>query len=91
VGPLSDDEADWMFCHDALSLMMAKETIKWMEEEGHYERWILPQCAMIQILPQCAMIQILPHTPTIHFVLRGTRPAHNESTIKPRALTISSV
>jgi hypothetical protein len=31
-------EADWMFYHDALSLMMAKDTIKWMKEEGHYER-----------------------------------------------------
>ena len=41
-------EADWMFYHDALSLMMAKDTIKWMKEEGHYERWILPQCGLLE-------------------------------------------
>jgi hypothetical protein len=41
-------EADWMFYHDALSLMTAKDTIKWMKEEGHYERWILPQCGLLE-------------------------------------------
>jgi hypothetical protein len=36
-------EEDWMFCHDALlTLMTAKETIAWMKEKGHFERWTLP-------------------------------------------------
>jgi hypothetical protein len=26
-------EDDWMFYHDALSLMTAKDTIKWMQEK----------------------------------------------------------
>jgi hypothetical protein len=33
---------DWMFYHDALTLMTAKETIVWMKEKGYFERWILP-------------------------------------------------
>ena len=33
---------DWMFYHDALSLMTAKDTIAWMKEKGIYKRWILP-------------------------------------------------
>jgi hypothetical protein len=35
-------EEDWMFYHDALTLMTAKETIAWMKDKGHFERWILP-------------------------------------------------
>ena len=33
---------NWMFYHDALSLMTAKETIKWMKEKDYLKRWILP-------------------------------------------------
>jgi hypothetical protein len=36
-------ENDWVFYHDALSLMTAKETVEWMKKEGHYQRWILPK------------------------------------------------
>jgi hypothetical protein len=28
-------EYDWMFYHDALSLMTAKETVKWMKEKDY--------------------------------------------------------
>jgi hypothetical protein len=35
-------EDDWMFHHDALTLMTAKEMIVWMKEKGYFERWILP-------------------------------------------------
>jgi hypothetical protein len=30
-------EDSWVFYHDALSLMTAKETIMWMEEKGLHE------------------------------------------------------
>jgi len=33
---------DWAFYHDALSLMTAKETIKWMKDNDMHRRWILP-------------------------------------------------
>jgi hypothetical protein len=35
-------EDDWVFYHDALTLMTAKETVEWMKKEGHFERWLLP-------------------------------------------------
>lgn len=35
-------EDDWYFYHDALSLMTAKETIRWMTEKDYYKRWLLP-------------------------------------------------
>ena len=35
-------ENDWVFYHDALSQMTAKDTIKWMKEKDYYRRWILP-------------------------------------------------
>jgi len=34
---------NWMFYHDALSLMTAKDTVAWMKAKGYYERWILPE------------------------------------------------
>ena len=33
---------DWIFYHDDLTLMIAKETIAWMKEKGHFQRCILP-------------------------------------------------
>ena len=33
---------DWMFYHDALSIMKAKETKEWMKRKGYFEKWILP-------------------------------------------------
>ncbi len=35
-------EDDWVFYHDALSLMTAKETIEWMREKDYLKRWLLP-------------------------------------------------
>jgi hypothetical protein len=35
-------EGDWMFYHDALTLMTAKETIVGMKEKGYLDWWILP-------------------------------------------------
>jgi hypothetical protein len=35
-------EESWVFYHDALSLMTAKESVEWMKEHGHFERWLLP-------------------------------------------------
>ena len=35
-------EDTWVFYHDALSLMTAKETIEWMIQKDYYRRWILP-------------------------------------------------
>jgi hypothetical protein len=34
-------EDSWVFYHDALSLMTAKETIMWMKEKGFHEQWLL--------------------------------------------------
>jgi hypothetical protein len=36
-------EDNWKFCHDALSLMTAKEIVKWMEAKDYYKFWILPE------------------------------------------------
>lgn len=33
----------WMFYHDALSLMTAKDTKKWMRDKGYLAKWILPE------------------------------------------------
>ena len=33
---------NWVFYHDALALMTAKEMIAWMVEKNYYKRWILP-------------------------------------------------
>jgi hypothetical protein len=38
----TEHEDDWLFYHDALSLMTAKDTVAWMKEKGIYERWLLP-------------------------------------------------
>ena len=36
-------EDNWFFYHDALSLMTATETVEWMQREGYYKHWILPE------------------------------------------------
>ena len=36
-------ENDWVFYHDSLSLMTAKETRKWMKDKGYLDKWILPE------------------------------------------------
>ena len=40
-----------LFYHDTLSLMKAKETRKWMKEEGYKEMWILPEIDLFAIGP----------------------------------------
>ena len=35
-------QTDWVFYHDALSLMKAKECKNWMRDKGILDRWILP-------------------------------------------------
>ena len=35
-------EDDFFIVRDALVLMTAKETIKWMKEKKYYHRWLLP-------------------------------------------------
>ena len=35
-------EGKELFFHDALSLMTAKETVRWMKEKDLYKHWILP-------------------------------------------------
>ena len=40
-GTLFEDE--WLFYHDALSLMTATSTIQWMKEVDIYKRWLLPK------------------------------------------------
>ena len=36
-------EDNWFFCHDALSLMTATETVEWMQREGCCKHWMLPE------------------------------------------------
>ena len=38
----SKHENDWLFYHDALSLMTARKTKEWMREKGYYDKWLLP-------------------------------------------------
>ena len=35
-------EDDFFIVHDALVLMTAKETIKWMKEKNFFHHWLLP-------------------------------------------------
>jgi hypothetical protein len=35
-------EDSWVFYHDALSLMTAKEIVEWMKEKGLHKQWLLP-------------------------------------------------
>lgn len=39
-------ESDWLFYHDALLLLVARSTVNWMKQMGHYERWIKPPPGM---------------------------------------------
>ena len=39
-------ENDWYFYHDALSQMTAKSTRAWMQEQGYYSRWLIPQLGL---------------------------------------------
>jgi hypothetical protein len=43
---------DWLFWHDALSLMTAKDTVVWMKEKGYYKRWILPELDLYKDFPE---------------------------------------
>ena len=36
-------EDNWFFYHDALSLMTATETVEWMQSQGYYKHWVLPE------------------------------------------------
>ncbi|EJK60897.1 hypothetical protein THAOC_18686 [Thalassiosira oceanica] len=40
------NEDNWMFYHDALILMTAKECKDWMAEKGYLKRWILPELGL---------------------------------------------
>ena len=44
-------EDNWMIYHDALTLMTAKETKRWMEQKGFLRRWILPTHDLYDNLP----------------------------------------
>ena len=41
----------WRVYHDALSLMTAKDTKKWMAEAGYLHRWILPTSDLYDNMP----------------------------------------
>ena len=36
-------EDGWYFYHDALKQLIWKSTVRWMQEKGYYNRWIIPQ------------------------------------------------
>ena len=42
---------NWMFFHDALSLMTAESCKLWMERRGILKHWILPECGLHQDQP----------------------------------------
>ena len=44
-------EDDWVFFHDALSLMRAKSCKIWMEKRGYLKRWILPSSDLFEGYP----------------------------------------
>jgi hypothetical protein len=44
----TENKDDWMFYHDALSLMTAKETVRWMKEKDYLKHWILPMGGLHQ-------------------------------------------
>ena len=41
-------QGDWVFYHDALSLMTAKKTIQYMEDKGVLKRWLLPMNGLLK-------------------------------------------
>ena len=41
--PNGGDKNEWWVYHDALSLMTANESIKYMKDKGYYRHWILPE------------------------------------------------
>ena len=44
-------EKDWVFVHDALSLMRAKSCKTWMEQKGILHRWLLPSADLFDGYP----------------------------------------
>jgi hypothetical protein len=40
-------EEDWMFYHDALSLMTAADSMEWMREKDYLRRWIFQKLICI--------------------------------------------
>ena len=50
---LVDSEAPWWVYHDALSLMTAKRSVKYMQDMGYYQHWILPEKDIFDDLPEC--------------------------------------
>ena len=39
-------EHDWLFYHDALSLLTVQKAVSWMKEQGYYDRWVLPKLGL---------------------------------------------
>ena len=38
---------DYWVAHDALSVMTAKESVKYMKDNHYYEHWVKPECSMV--------------------------------------------
>jgi hypothetical protein len=47
---------NWLFWHDAVSLITAKETILWMQEKGIYKHWLLPEGNLYANYPEVKKI-----------------------------------
>jgi hypothetical protein len=45
-------EDNWVFWHDALSLITVKDTVLWMKEKGIYKHWILPELDLYKDYPE---------------------------------------
>jgi len=44
----TDNEDNWYFYHDALTVMTAADTRAWMEEKGYLKHWLLPQLGLLK-------------------------------------------
>ena len=44
-------EEDFFIVHDALVLMTAKDTIKWMKENNYFHSWLLPMNGLKDGIP----------------------------------------
>ena len=62
------DTRMWWFYHDSLSLMTAKETVKWMKEKNIYKHWVLPELGIVDSFEECK---------TWKNMLPGNTPASN--------------
>jgi hypothetical protein len=81
-------EINWYFYHDALSLMTATETVKWMKSKGYYKHWILPQHELNKKLKYYSRVQPVGNNPGGVCWDNSLNKDHNDAALRHVAATI---